>query len=78
MQVKDTIHQTRHISKVEERILTGPQQFLKFSHRWPTGSMWTGHWDSLGMAGAGTYMMPHGKFLFFISVAHRELSQDGA
>ncbi|KAL0270299.1 UNVERIFIED_CONTAM: hypothetical protein PYX00_007764 [Menopon gallinae] len=56
---QDRVHQTRHLSKIEERLSTAQVQVLKFAHSWPTGSSWTGHWDGLGMAGSGTYTMPH-------------------
>lgn len=55
------MHQTRHVSKINERVSASVVQVLKFAHAWPTSSTWTGHWDELGMAGPGTYTMPHGE-----------------
>ncbi|KAK6638856.1 hypothetical protein RUM43_007125 [Polyplax serrata] len=62
LQVDDHIHQTRNLSKIEERIISGTTQTLRVPYEWPTSSVWSGNWDGLGMSGSGTYTMPHGEY----------------
>lgn len=64
IQIGDNIHQTRNLSKIENRILMGTIHLTKSSYKWATNSLWSGSWDCIGMSGSGTYIMPHGKFFF--------------
>lgn len=48
---------------------------VRKNYQFITGSSYKGEWNILGLAGKGTYIMPHGKLLNFKNFAKTFLKQ---